>query len=435
MLTGMRRTAAIGFAVLLVALVALVAATSGIGKPGVPDDAVAYVADAPDGEVTQEEADAAIEQAAARQGARQAPEPGTPQYDLLKETAMADVLLSRWVAGEAEELGVTITDREIDTQLESIIQEQFGGQKEFERFQRQSKFSDDDVRSRVRLQLMSERIQERVLSGIDDPSEGEISAYYDDNQEQFQTPETRDVRTVLNPDAEKAQDAFDQLSEDSSPGSWKRIAKQLSTDEATSDQGGLREGVAEGQNDPALDAAIFEAAEGEVVGPIDTDAGQYVFQVETINEASTQELDDQTSQQISQTIAAQRQQEVAAAFQSDFIAKWRNRTVCDDNFMIDRCGNAPPPPDECLGDDPGEEPAPDPATGQPGEFEGCPAFVPSTRPVPPSSAGDPTATGLPQGPQYPQGPSTEGAMPLGLPGAPQLPGGAEGGTPAPPPGQ
>jgi len=436
--TGSKRTAAIAFAALLAGVVVLIAATSGIGKPSLPnDDLVAFVDEAPDGEVTQEQFDAAIEQAAARQQTQEIPPPGTPQYDALQETAMADLLLSRWVAGEANDLGVEASDREIDEELETIIQDQFGGEEEFNRFLEQSAFSEEDARERVRLQLLSQRIQEEVI-GTEPPDipEEEIQNFYDENAEQFQTPETRDVRTILTQDEADAQEAFDQLSEDDSPASWKTVAEEFSTDEATSALGGLRQGVAEGQNEPQLDEAIFGAPEGELVGPITTEAGFYVLQVDQISEASTQELDDQTRQQIEQTLASQEQQEAAAVFQEDFLEKWSSLTVCAEDYAIDRCGNAPAPPDPCTGDDEGEEDAVDPVTGQP--TEGCPAFVPSTQPVPPSGAGDSAATGLPQGPQGTAPPVP--ALPPGtqtIPGAPPgtaPPGTVPPGTAAPPPG-
>jgi foldase protein PrsA len=428
MLTGSKRTAGIVFAVLLVGVVVLVAATSGIGKPSLPDDdLVAYVEDAPEGEITQEQFDVALEQAAARQQITEVPAPGTPQYDLLKETAMSDLLLSRWVAGEAEELGLEASDREIDEELESIIQGQFGGQRQFDRFLEQSKFTDEDARQRVELQLLSQRIQEDVI-GTEPPDipDDEISDYYDENIEQFETPETRDVRQVLTQEQRDAQEAFDQLTADNSAKNWEKVAKEFSTDEATSGLGGLRQGVVEGQGDPLLDESIFSAPEGEVLGPIGTDAGFYVIQVDAITPASTQELDDQTRQQIEQTLASAEQQRIATEYQADFLAEWRARTVCADDYVIDRCGNAPPASDACSGDDDGEEPATDPVTGEP--TEGCPAPVPSTQPVPPADAGDPAATGLPQGPQGLTAPAP--AVPPGtqtIPGAP--PGTPQGGAP------
>jgi parvulin-like peptidyl-prolyl isomerase len=430
MLSGSKRTAAIVFAALLAVVVVLVAATSGIGKPSLPeDDLVAFVEDAPDGEITQEQFDAALEQAAARTGVNQAPEPGTPQYDALQETAMADLLLARWVSGEAEDLGIEVSEREVEEELDTIINEQFGGQQQFDRFLEQSRFTEEDAAERVRLQLLSTRIQEDVIGAeLPDVPDEEVESYYEENVEQFETPETRDVRQILNPDEAEAQEAFDRLSEDDSPANWKRVARQLSTDEATSELGGLRQGVALGQSDPALEEALFSAPEGEVTGPIETGAGFYVFQVDAINEASTQELDDQTRQQIEQTLASEAQQEAAAAYQADFLATWRARTVCADDYTIDRCGNAPPPPDACTGDDEGEEEPTNPTTGEPSE--GCPAFVPSTQPVPPSSAGQAGATGLPQGPQGATAPAP--ALPPGTQTIPGVPQGAP--PPTPPPG-
>ena len=431
MLTGSKRTAAIIFAALLAGVIVLVAATSGLGKPGLPnDEAVAFVEDAPDGEITQEQFDAAIEQTAGRQQLREVPEPGTPQYDLLQETAMADLLLSRWVAGEAEEVGIEVTDREVDQELETIIRDQFGGQKQFERAIGQLQLSEEEARERVRLQLLSTRLQEHVLgSEPPDISEDEIADFYEENIVQFQTPESRDVRTLLNPDRAKAEEALALLQEDDSPAGWKQVTKELSTDEATSGLGGLRQGVVQGQNEPQLDDAIFTAPEGELVGPIETDAGFYVLQVEAITEASTQPLDEPTSGQIEQTLQAAEQQQIAADYQTDFVARWTALTVCADDFAIDRCGNAPPAPDACSGDDEGEDEAIDPVTGEP--TEGCPAFVLSTQPVSPTDAGDPAAIGKPQGPQ-----GLAPAAPALPPGTPTIPGAPPGAVPpgAAPPG-
>lgn len=418
----------IAFGAILVAIVVVVGVTSGFGGPSLPEGDKAFVDDVEGGEVTQDQYDAALEEAAVRNGLKEVPEPGVPQYQTVNDSAMADLLVARWVRGEAEERGIEVTDTAVETERDQIIEQQFGSQKEFDRFLEQSAFTPEEALERIKLQLLSERIQQEVIPKDPEVTDEEIRSYYEDNIEQFQTPETRDVRTVLNPDEAKAQEAFDDLSADDSPRNWAAVTKRLSTDEATAKTGGLRQGVVQGQNEPALDEAIFSAPEGELVGPIETDAGFYVFQVERIDAATTQPLDEQTSGQIRQTLATQEQQQAAETFQADFIARWTARTVCAEDVMIDRCGNAPPPPDACSGDDEGEDVPPDPATGEPGELA-CPAFVPSTRPVPPSSAGDPAAVGLPQGPVVggPPTPSLEGAIPLGTPGAPVPPG-----TPAPP---
>ncbi len=470
-----KRKVIVVFGALLVLLIGLVAATMGIGKPSLPDGAIAFVDGVDDGTITPEDFDTAIAQAAARQqGGGAAPEPGTPQYQAQIVPAASDLLLARWVRGEADERGISVTDREIDTELQNIIDQQFGGEKEFQKFLDDSGFSEDDAKGRVELQLLTQCIQDKVIpQDPDNPtpparegcqgdetldiSDDDIQKFYDDNIAQFQTPETRDVRTVLNPDEAKAQQAADALTKDDSTESWKDVAKQYSTDEATSDLGGLRQGVARGQNEPALETAIFDAAEGEVVGPVKTQAGYYVLEVEKINAESTQPLDDATKDQIRQSLATQKQQEAVTKFQEDFIAKWSQRTVCSEDLLAndedgsvqsqlaERCSNFTVSDDGCILDDPGEEPQVDPTTGQPAATpDGCGAFVVAPPVVPPVAlpASDDAAaalttgatpgTALPQGPQPPkqdQAAVPAGALPLGGAGAP---GTVQGAPTAPP---
>jgi len=454
-----KRTLGAVFAGLLAILVVLVAATMGIGKPSVPEGAVAFVEDVSSGDVTQEEFEAAVAQASASEGSAEPPAPGTPQFNAAKVSAVSDLLLQRWVSGEAEERGIEVTDREIETELETIIDEQFGSQKEFDRFLEQSGITEEDANERVRLQLQTSCIQDQVIP--QDPeaeaptaqregcqgdeeleiTDQEIEDFYDENIAQFETPETRDVRTLLNPSEDKAQQAVDELGDDPDAQTWKEVTAKLSTDEATADLGGLRPGVAPAQNEPVLDEAIFSATDGEVVGPIETQTGFYVIEVETINEAQTQPLDEATIGQIRQQLVTQEQQQAVTEFQETFIAKWQARTVCSDELITDdadgtvesqlslRCANFGVPSDVCMGDDKGEELGVDPTTGE--ELEGCGAVVVAPLVIAPvalpqDEEADPTAvlaspTGgpLPQGPQRPvTEDATAGATPLGVPGAP-----------------
>ena len=118
----------------------------------------------PDGNVSTAEFDAALKQAAARQGAKQVPAPSAPAYSALHDAAMSDVLLSRWVRGEAEERGVTVSDSEISNQLQQVIKQQFGGQKKFQQFLKQAHFTAQEARDRVELQMISTEIQKQVLA-------------------------------------------------------------------------------------------------------------------------------------------------------------------------------------------------------------------------------------------------------------------------------
>jgi hypothetical protein len=257
--------------------------------------------------------------------------------------------------------------------------------------------------------VISNRVQQEILPEEPPVTEDEIQVFYDENKAQFEQPETRDVRQVVTETQAEAQEAFDQLEQDDSAKGWETVAREFSTDEATKDAGGLREGVIQGQSEGLLDQQIFAAPTGELVGPFGTDAGSYVIQVENVTPAQTTPLSE-ASESIRQTLVSARQQEIAQAFQQDFLTEWSSKTFCAEGYRIDRCSNA--------------DPAPDPCTEEIAETQGCDAPIPSTRPQAPGTTGvfgAPAPQGLPQGPITPAAEQPAGGVP---PGLTPLPGGA-----------
>jgi foldase protein PrsA len=396
----------IGGAVLLIVLFVVVAAAQGIGHANPSGDEIAVVEDAPEGTITKADFDRSLTQTAARQGLKDVPAPDDPQYQLLSDAAVSDLILTRWVLGEASERGIEVSEREIDDELDNVIKQQFGSQKAFDKFLDQSGFTLDEARQRVKLQLVSQRIQSDVLPKTPEITSDEIKTFYDANKSQFETPETRDVRVVLTKTEDEANQALAALQKDSTPKGWQAVTKKYSIDEATKDTGGLRQQVVQGQSEPALDKEIYGSQQGELVGPFKANAGYYVIQVESINAAATQSLDDATDD-IKQALVSARQNQVAQNFQDDFTAKWRARTYCADDYRIDRCANADVAASQCTKDV--------------AESTGCGAAVTMRKVVPPGQAvpfGVTAPTALVQGPVFPAPP----ASPTGLPPGLQVPG-------------
>jgi foldase protein PrsA len=418
---------------LLIGLFVIVAVAQGIGHPNPSGDEIAVVEDAPDGTITKEEFDRSLAQTAARQGLKEAPSPGDSQYQQLADAAEADLILARWVTGEADERGIVVTDRQIDEELQKVVQQQFGSQKAFEKFLKQSGFTPDEARDRIRLQLVSQEIQTDVIPQNIDVPQDQIKEYYEANKSQFETPESRDVRVVLTKTESEAAQAKAELEKDSSPKGWQAVAKKYSIDEATKNSGGLRQQVIEGQSEPTLDHEVFSSPQGELVGPFKGQSGYYVIQVETIAPATTTPLDcpaddkscTPASSQIQQTLITAKQNQLAQTFQEDFTAKWRGRTFCADGYVIDRCSNFSGPPSTC--------------TKEAAEKTGCGAPVVSRPIVPPGRAvlpGVTPPTPLAQGPVYPAPPPSP-TLPPGVQGIPggSVPGAAPPGAPgAAPPG-
>ena len=176
-----------------------------------------------------------------------------------------------------------------------------------------------------------------MTKGKDKVTDAQIEAYYNKNKSRFSSPERRDLRIVLTKDKAKAAQAKQALD---SGQSWKAVAKKYSVDQASKSKGGALPGVAKGQQEPAFDKAIFAARKGKLTGPIKTQFGWYVFEVDKITEAS-QQTRDEAKETIKQLLASQNQQAALKKFGDDYRNRYKKTTDCRKGYVVDDCKNAP----------------------------------------------------------------------------------------------
>ncbi|HEU4944405.1 MAG TPA: peptidyl-prolyl cis-trans isomerase [Solirubrobacterales bacterium] len=412
-----RRLGLLVFGAVFLVLFAVVAIGEGLGDPSIPSGDVVLVEDAPgaSGEISKADFDHALELAAAAEGQKKVPKAGSAKYDELKETALTSLLESAWLEGQGEEMGITVSDAEVAKEFKKLKKENFPTEAEYQKFLKESKFTPEDIDTRVKLQVLSTEIQEQLKEDPPTPSQREIENYYEAAKAtQFTKPPSRDVRLIVNKEEEKAQKALTALESGNTAKDWSRVAKEFSEDAATKEKGGLQKGIPEGGLQEPVGAAIFDAVEGQLEGPIKAPVGFYVFEVQSSEDETVEPL-EKVEGQISSQLAQQLEQQDFSAFVSSFNARWTSRTFCAEDYVIERCANF-----ESDGRPAGAPPAcyeEDPDGGRP---EACPApvfqLVPALpgsvtplapqgnplaqRPVPagePQPAGEEGATGLPPG--------------------------------------
>jgi parvulin-like peptidyl-prolyl isomerase len=338
---GRQRLALMAFAALLILLFVGFAVAQGIGAPSVPSGDVAKVEDVPGdiGRVSEDEFDHAMEQQEAQAKLKKPPAPGSAKYEEMKEAALGELLDQIWIRGEAEELGVQATDKQVEQELAQIKKQSFPTPAAFNKFLKESKFTEEDVNARVELQVLSNAIQEQVNSEAPAPSSSEVQSYYEAEKEgQFTEKESRDVRLVINKDKAKVEAAKKELEKDHSPAAWKKAAKKYSSDPSSKAKGGLQEGITEEFLQEPLKKAIFDSATGELVGPQEYESNWILLEVVKLNPAKVKPLPE-VKAQIEETLKSEGQQEFFAEFVSDYQTKWQSRTHCADGFVIERCAN------------------------------------------------------------------------------------------------
>jgi parvulin-like peptidyl-prolyl isomerase len=419
-----KRNVAILFGAILVLGIVLIIAIQGVGKDDVSSDGVAVV----DGEeISQADFDTAFQQAAQQTGLPTPPAPGDEQYEQVRDQALSTLLDTAWIQGEAERQGVEVTDKEVQDTFVELKNQNFQTEEEYQQFLQQSGLTQEDIDERVRLQVVSEKIQEQITNETPAVTDEEAEEFYDANKAQFEQPESRNIRVIVNKDPAQVQAALTQLQADNSPESWKQVAAEFSTDPTSKDQGGVRSGVTEGQFEDPLNTEIFDAPQGQVVGPVHTSVSDYVFQVDAITPATTTPFDE-AAEQINQQLEQQAQQEQFSAFLADYRDYWVEQTICADDYLTDRCdnftGNPAPCPDPSLTPEQQQQQL---------QQSGCPPPVLTISPAPPGTitAFQQATGGQPQKPH----PAGEDTAPPTVPGAeggfPITPGGGATQVPAP----
>jgi foldase protein PrsA len=259
------------------------------------------------------------------------------EYGALRDQVLQLLVSFEWIEGEAKEQNIKVSDKEIQKTFAKQKKEAFPKEADYAKFLKDSGQTEKDIIKRVRLDTLSNKIREKVTKGKDKVSDAEITAYYNKNKTRFAQPERRDLRIVLTKGEAKANRAK-QAIEDGQP--FAKVAKKYSIDQASKAQGGKLPAVAEGQQEKALDAAIFKAKKGKLTGPVKTQFGYYVFEVTKVSEASQQTL-AQAKKTIEQTLSSQNQQKALDKFVKSFRKRWKAKTECAAGYRTQDCKNAP----------------------------------------------------------------------------------------------
>jgi foldase protein PrsA len=227
-----------------------------------------------------------------------------------------------WIGGEAGEQGITVTDAEVQKRFDEERRQSFPKPADFRRFLLHSRQTVADIRLRVRDQLLSERVRDRVIA----PAAATVTDAQVDAAVQKAGPEVipekRDIRFVRTRSRTAARRA---------------LARH---------RGHLLRGYPRTELPRRMGRAAFRAARGCVVGPV-RDGGRIVFlEVLRIHPRRVVPLTRQRDE-IRMALVSDAQQNALDAFVTAFEAKWRARTTCAPAYVwYGDCANWDGTPDD-----------------------------------------------------------------------------------------
>ena len=335
-----QRVGLVLFAVVFVALFVVFAVAEGLGSPSVPSGDIALISSAPAKYEHISEADykKSLEQQETQAQLKKPPKAGSKKAEELHTAAIGELLNSAWIFGEAEELGIKVTQKEVETELAKVKKESFKTEKAFQEFLKESHFTPEDVNERLELQILSTKIQEKITGETPPLTEAELESYYDaEKAKQFTKPPTRDVRVVVNENKKEVEEAQKALEADNSAASWKKVTKKYSP--TTAAQGGLQKEISEEFLQEPLKKDIFKSETGELIGPVKQAKSWLLLEVVTDHPEKVQTFPE-VKATIEQTLAGEREQKYFSEWVAeDFQGKWTGRTHCASGFTIEQCAN------------------------------------------------------------------------------------------------
>jgi len=259
------------------------------------------------------------------------------EFDTLKQEVMQFLIQAEWVQQEAAARDVEVSDKEIQKSFADQKKQAFPTDKAYKEFLKSSGMTEDDILLRVKLNELQTKLTQKVSQDAKKVSDAEIQEYYEKNKKRFAQPERRDLRVILTKTEAKAKDAKRALERGAK---FKTVVKKYSVDEASKAQGGLLPAVSEGQQEPAFDKAIFSTEKGQLAGPVKTQFGWYVFEVDKITKASQQTLEE-SKDTIRNLLRSERQQKSLDGFIKSFREEYKDDTNCAEDYRVAECKNAP----------------------------------------------------------------------------------------------
>jgi parvulin-like peptidyl-prolyl isomerase len=191
------------------------------------------------------------------------------------------------IRDRADRIGIVIPDAEVKEAINRLKQQyNITTDQQFDESLKSSNLNRAEMEARLRETLMTNKVFARELRNRADLSDPELRERYNREKDRYRLPERAHLReiVVLKPEAAKMEEARTRANEVA------EAAKKAGTDFAnlastmsesgTKDKGGDLGEIAKGDLVAELDHAVFNAAPGAIIGPIETKSAWFIMKVE-----------------------------------------------------------------------------------------------------------------------------------------------------------
>ncbi len=318
------------FPVLIVALAgAVLAAGCGSSKKGVSASDVAVVGDRT---ISKQEFDRVIDQAckSLKAQGQGCPEAGTDQYRLFRQQAMRYLVRREEFAQRAEDIGIKVTDADVEKELTGIKVRYWGVkgkcndkcEASYRKEIKKQGATDEQVHQDLFVKVLQDKLYDKVTADVQVTDE-DIEKYYKENKEQYVQPATREIRHIVVKKKSLADQLYRQLQNGADFG---KLVKKYSEDPSAKTQGGKLP-ISKGRQGKEFDDVAFALKTKQISKPVKVQTGWHIIQALTpVTKEHTTPLKE-VKPAIRQLLLQQKKQQKMQAWEDETAQDFESKTT------------------------------------------------------------------------------------------------------------
>lgn len=263
------------------------------------------------------------------------------RYEELHAKTLDRLLASIWVIGAAKELGIAVSDEQVQAKLAHARQSRFRDAGKYKRWLAKTGMTQRELQTEAKAELLTPMIRDAVRQRLGPLTRSKVKAYYEAHPDIGSLPATWDLEIV---NVDSAQKAARIKREIASGRSFAMVSAGLPQQPVGSKAGHDPDYGAQGlYAEPDLDEAIAAAKPKTIEGPLKIMFGStphwFVFRVLKAK-PQYQRAFREVEAGLGKTLPARIRRGALSAFSSSWAAKWKARTTCAANYQVPLCDRA-----------------------------------------------------------------------------------------------
>ncbi len=209
-------------------------------------------------------------------------------YDLLVSQYGVDgvdqLIIDKIIEIEAKKENISVTQEEIDKEMTEYM-DSYGGEDIFNQMLEMYNVNVSDIEESMQSSLVIEKLLEKRISITDE----EMETYFEENKDSFAEEEKVQASHILVEDEKTAKEIVEKLEAGED---FADLAKEYSTDEESSENGGDLGFFGRGEMVQEFEDAVFALEVGELSEPVKTEYGYHIIKLVDKQEAKEAVFED-----------------------------------------------------------------------------------------------------------------------------------------------